>query len=80
VLFAKNNLNDRVKEDKMGKGCSIMGGNGNTHSVLVGKPEGKRSLRRLRHRWKNATKMMGVRAGSPGPGWRSMAGSHESNN
>jgi hypothetical protein len=34
-----------------------MGEMRNAHNILVGKPEGKRPLRRLRHRWKDTIKM-----------------------
>jgi hypothetical protein len=36
-----------------------MGGGRKVYRILVGKPEGKRSLGRLRHRWKD-----GIKAGS----------------
>jgi hypothetical protein len=35
----------------MGKACSIHGEKVNSYRVLVEKPEGKRLLGRLRHRW-----------------------------
>jgi hypothetical protein len=34
-----------------------MRGNGNSYGVLVGKPDGKKPLRRFRHRWQNNIKM-----------------------
>jgi hypothetical protein len=37
---------------------ACMGENRNTCNVLMGKPERKRQLRRFRHRWKDATKMV----------------------
>jgi hypothetical protein len=35
----------------MDRACSTNGENRNTCRILVGKPEGKRSLRRPKHRW-----------------------------
>ena len=40
----------------MGGICSTYGGRG-VYRVLVGKPEGKRPLRRPRHRWEDNIKM-----------------------
>jgi hypothetical protein len=50
-LLAKHNLNDQVKEDEMGRACSTNEAKSNAYSILVGKPEGKRSLGRPRRRW-----------------------------
>jgi hypothetical protein len=36
---------------------ACMGDRRGTYRVLVGKPEGKRPLRRLRHRWEDNTKI-----------------------
>ena len=42
----------------MGWACSAYGGERRgVYRVLVGKPEGKRPLVRLRHRWENNIKM-----------------------
>jgi hypothetical protein len=38
--------NDQDKEDEMGKACSTNGEKRNAYRILVGKPEGKRPLRR----------------------------------
>jgi hypothetical protein len=35
----------------MGKTCSTNGETRNAYRILVGKPEGKRPLRRPRHKW-----------------------------
>jgi hypothetical protein len=37
----------------MGRACGAYGEDRGVHRVLVGKPEGKRSLRRPRRRWEN---------------------------
>jgi hypothetical protein len=39
-----------VKEDEMGKACSMNGDNRNAYRILVGKPEGRRPLGRPRRR------------------------------
>jgi hypothetical protein len=41
----------------MGRACSTNGGKRNAYRVLVGKPEGKRPLGRLRRRWMDNIKM-----------------------
>jgi hypothetical protein len=38
---------------KMNGECSMHGEMGNVSRILVGKPEWKRPLRKLRHRWRN---------------------------
>jgi hypothetical protein len=41
----------------MAGACSRCGKRSGVYKVLVGKPEGKRPLRRSRHRWENNIKM-----------------------
>jgi hypothetical protein len=41
----------------MGRACSTNGEKRNAHRILVGKPEGKRSLGRSRRRWMDNIKM-----------------------
>ena len=41
----------------MGGACGACGGGGGVHSVLVGKPEGKRPFGRPRRRWEDNIKM-----------------------
>ena len=41
----------------MGRACSTYGEDRGVHRVLVGKPEGKRPLGRLRCRWEDNIKM-----------------------
>jgi hypothetical protein len=41
----------------MGRTCGAYGGGKRVHRVLVGKPEGKRSLGRPRRRWEDNIKM-----------------------
>jgi hypothetical protein len=42
---------DQVKEDEMSRSCSTNGEKRNAYRILVGKPERKRPLGRLRRRW-----------------------------
>jgi hypothetical protein len=49
---------DQVKEDVMGRACSTIGRRGmHIRGILVGKPEGKRLLKRPRHRRVDNIKM-----------------------
>jgi hypothetical protein len=41
----------------MGRACSTHGEKTNAYRILVGKPEGKRPLRRPRLRWEDEIKM-----------------------
>jgi len=41
----------------MGGACSAYGGRRGIYRVLMDKPEGKRPLRRHRHRWEDNSKM-----------------------
>jgi hypothetical protein len=41
----------------MGRACSTHGESRNAYKISVGKPEGKGSLGRYRHKWKDAFKM-----------------------
>jgi hypothetical protein len=49
--------NNQVAEDEMGGPCSTNGKKRNAYRLLVGKPEGKRSLGRPRHRWADNIRM-----------------------
>jgi len=50
-----------------------MGESGNVYRVLVGKPEGKRSLGRPRHRWEDNIKMDLQEMGCEGMDWMDVA-------
>jgi hypothetical protein len=41
-------LDDKIKENEMGGACSMYGEMRNAYKILVGKPEGKRPLGRIR--------------------------------
>jgi hypothetical protein len=49
--------NDKVKEDEVGRACSMNLEKRNAYRILVGKPEGKRTLGNLRRRWVDNMKM-----------------------
>jgi hypothetical protein len=51
---------------RMGKGRGV-------YRVLVGKPEGKRQLRRPRHRWEDNIKMVVQEVGCWSVGWIELA-------
>jgi hypothetical protein len=53
----------------MGRACSSNGEKMNAYSVLVGKPEGKRPLRRPRRRWVENIKMDLREVGWGGMDW-----------
>jgi hypothetical protein len=57
VLLAKDNQNDEVKNDEMVRPLARMGRKRNSYRILVGKPEGKRPLRRQRRRWEDNIKI-----------------------
>jgi hypothetical protein len=47
----------KTRRNEMGRACGSYGEDRIAHRVLVGKPEGKRSLGRPRHRWEDNIKM-----------------------
>jgi hypothetical protein len=51
VLFMKCYKVDQIKEDEMRGTCIMNGGNEKCVTDLVGKPEGKRPLRRHKYMW-----------------------------
>jgi hypothetical protein len=46
-----------VREDEMGRECSMRGEKMKAYKILLGKPEGKRPQERPRYRWKGNIKM-----------------------
>jgi hypothetical protein len=46
-----------VKEDEMGRAYSTHGEKRNAYRILLGMPEGKRPIRRPRHRWEDNIKI-----------------------
>jgi hypothetical protein len=49
--------NEQVKDDEMGRECSMNGEKRNAYRILVGKQEGRRPLGRPRCRWEDYIKM-----------------------
>jgi hypothetical protein len=43
----------KIKKNEMGRACGACGRGRGVHRVLVGKPEGKRTLGRPRRRWED---------------------------
>ena len=56
----------------MGRACSEYGEKRGVYRGLVGKPEGKRPLRRPRHRWKDNIKMDFQEVGCGGVDWNEL--------
>jgi hypothetical protein len=46
-----------VKEDEIGRACSMMVEKRNAYRTLMGKPEGKRLVGSPRHRWVDSVKV-----------------------
>jgi hypothetical protein len=57
----------------MGGACSAVGEGRSIYRVLVGKPEGKRPLGRLRRRWEDTIKMGLQEVGCGGMDWIELA-------
>ena len=57
----------------MGGACGAYGGGERVHRVLVGKPEGKRSLGRPRRRWEDNIKMNLQEVGGGCEDWMELA-------
>jgi hypothetical protein len=57
LYTSPNIISVQVKEDEMGMPCSTNVEEMNAYRILIGKPEGKRPLRRPSHRWVNNIRM-----------------------
>jgi hypothetical protein len=57
----------------MGEACSVNGKERGVYRVLVGKPEGKRPLKRPRRRWEDNIKMDLQEVGCGGKDWIGLA-------
>jgi len=64
---------DKIEKNKMGGGLPHMGERRGVYRVLVGKPEGKRPLKRPRHRWEDNIKMDLQEVGCRGMDWIELA-------
>jgi hypothetical protein len=72
----------RMIKSRMGRVCSTHGAKRDAWEIMVGKPEGKRSLRRHKRRWKNNIKTDLKLIGWGGMDWIDLAhdSSHEHGN
>jgi len=66
-------LGDQIKKNEMGTACGKYGGQRGAYRVLLGRPEGKRLLGRLRRKWKNKIKMDLLQVGLGGADWIGLA-------
>jgi hypothetical protein len=66
-------LGDQVKEDEMGRAYSALGEMRNVYKILVRKLEGKRPLRRPRHRWEDNIRMDLMEIGWENVDWMHLA-------
>ena len=57
VLLTKYYLGDQMEKNEIGRSCCMYGQRRSVHRVLVGRPEGRRSLDRPRRRWKYIIKI-----------------------
>jgi hypothetical protein len=55
--MVKNNYSDQVKDDEIGRNVARIVKKLNACRILVGRPEGKRPLGRLRCTWKDNIKV-----------------------
>ena len=57
VLFTEYCSGDKIEKKELFGACSAYGERRGVYRVLVGRPEGKRPLGRLRRRWEEKIKM-----------------------
>jgi hypothetical protein len=53
AFLTKHHLGDQVRRNEMGGHVACMRKRRGAYRILVGKPEGKKPLRRHRRRWEN---------------------------
>jgi len=63
----------QIEKNEMDPACSVYGVRRGVYRVLVGKPEGKRPLRRLRRRWEDNIKMDHKEVGCAVIDWNELA-------
>ena len=63
----------KIETNEMGRACGAYGEDRSVHRVLVGKPEGKRPLGRLRRRWENNIKVDLQEVGGVRGDWMELA-------
>jgi hypothetical protein len=64
---------DQIKKNEMGGVCGMYGGETATYMRLVGKPEGKIPLRRLKCKWEDSIKVNLQEIGWRGVEWIDLA-------
>jgi hypothetical protein len=64
---------DKIEKNEMGGHLALRGERRGVYRVLVGKPEGKRSLGRRRRRWEDNIKMDLQETGCGGMDWIDLA-------
>jgi hypothetical protein len=62
-----------IETNEMGRHVAHVGEDRGVHRVLVGKPEGKRSLGRPKHRWEDNIKMDLQEVGESRGDWMELA-------
>jgi hypothetical protein len=55
-IIIRRSTGDQIKYDQTGRGCDRTGEKRNSYRILVGKPEGTKSLARTRHICEDNTK------------------------
>jgi hypothetical protein len=66
-------LGDIIEKNEIGGACSMNGARRGVYRALVGKPGGKRSQGRPRHRWEDNIKMHLQEVGCGGMDWTELA-------
>ena len=69
---------DEIEKNEMGGHVARIGERRGVYRVLVGKPEGRRPLRRPRHRWEDNIKMDLQEMGCGGMDWIELAQGRDS--
>jgi hypothetical protein len=73
IISCSSLPNNGGEEDEMGGTCSTNGEKRNAYRLLVGKPEGRRSLERPRRKWLDNVKMDLVEVGWGDVDWIGLA-------
>jgi hypothetical protein len=73
ILLLQLYLLSLMKEYEMSRACSTNGEKRNAYMILVGKPEGKRSLGRPRRRWVDNIKINLIEIGWGDMDWIGLA-------
>jgi hypothetical protein len=73
VLLTKYYTGDHIKKNERDGTCSTYGGRKGAYRILVGRPEGKRTLARPRFRWEDYIKMNLEEVGWVGMDWIDLA-------